>query len=85
MPLSISQVRTPAEIEAVQELLREYTAWAFTLEADSDRAPTFHKLDEELATLPGVYAPPSGRLLLAVHDGTPAGCFALRREDATTG
>lgn len=39
---------------------------------------------EELATLPGVYAPPTGRLLLARQDGQPAGCICLKGHDATT-
>jgi len=38
--------------------------------------------EEELATLPGAYSPPSGRLLLATHDAEPAGCVALRPIDA---
>ena len=32
----------------------------------------------ELATLPGAYAPPRGRLLLAGEPGTAFGCIALR-------
>ena len=38
----------------------------------------FNSLQPELASLPGLYAPPSGRLLLAVCDGTVAGVVAMR-------
>jgi ribosomal protein S18 acetylase RimI-like enzyme len=38
--------------------------------------------EEELATLPGKYAPPGGQLFLATVDGAPAGCVALREIDA---
>jgi ribosomal protein S18 acetylase RimI-like enzyme len=38
----------------------------------------FQGFEEELATLPGNYAPPSGRLLLAIHGDNLAGCVALR-------
>jgi putative acetyltransferase len=38
----------------------------------------FQDFQEELATLPGSYAPPDGRLLLAFHNDQPAGCVALR-------
>jgi len=39
------------------------------------------KFDQEIETLPSRYAPPRGRLLIAVLDGRPAGCIALRPLD----
>jgi hypothetical protein len=56
--ITISQVKTAAQIAAAQELIREFTTWALTLAAGSDQAPTFQGLEAELATLPGIYAPP---------------------------
>jgi len=82
--LTISQVYSEAQIIAVRELLREYTAWVFTLAPDSNKAPTFEGLDDELATLPGVYKPPAGCLLLAMWNEQPAGCVSLKGHDAAT-
>lgn len=82
--LRISQVSSDSEIAAAGELIREYTAWATSLQASSFEAPPFKDLESELATLPGIYGPPSGRLLLAMWDEQPAGCVAFFEHDART-
>lgn len=38
----------------------------------------YQGFDEELATLPGKYARPDGRILLAMIGGEPVGCVAMR-------
>lgn len=67
----IAPASGPADIAAARELFREY---ADRLGVDL----CFQGFESELATLPGRYAPPSGRLLLAWHEDVPAGCVALR-------
>jgi ribosomal protein S18 acetylase RimI-like enzyme len=64
------------EIEAVREIFREY---AHSLGIDL----CFQNFEEELAQLPGDYAAPRGRLILAMVDGAVAGCCALRPIDGT--
>ena len=81
----IDQVETPEQIVAVQDLLREYMAWSDTLTSNSNRdAPTFAGFEEEFASLPGVYSPPRGRLLIATLDGKAAATVALKPHDAQT-
>ncbi len=40
--------------------------------------PCFQSFDQEIASLPGSYAPPGGKLLLAKVVGQPVGCIGLR-------
>lgn len=70
--LSIDEVRSSDELLQTRSLFEEYAA---ALEVDLG----FQGFEEELATLPGSYARPEGRLLLASCDGQVAGCVALRR------
>lgn len=68
--LNISQASTSEEIAAVRALMFEYHA---LLGVDL----SFQSFDAEVRDLPGSYAPPRGRLLLATHDGSAVGCVAL--------
>jgi hypothetical protein len=75
--LTVHQAESPGQIVNVQELMREYLGWVFTLGPDADRVTTFQGWEAELATLPGIYTPPQGRLLLATFDDQPAGWLPL--------
>ncbi len=70
----IRAAATPDDIAAARALFLEYAKW---LNVDL----CFQGFDKELATLPGAYAPPHGRLLLAVGPDGPMGCIALRPLD----
>jgi len=61
-------------MDAVRAIFQEY---ADSLDVDL----AFQNFAEELAELPGEYAPPRGLLLLAEVDGSIAGCCALRPVD----
>ena len=74
MVMNFIQAHTFEEIEQARQLFREYSAW---LQIDL----CFQGFEEELAELPGDYASPGGRLLLAYDDGELAGCVALRKID----
>lgn len=83
--IDIVQAESTAGVSSAAELIREYTTWAMTLHTDSADAPTFQGLEAELQTLPGIYAPPAGRILLALVDGNPAGCVCLKPLSETDG
>ena len=58
-------------MDEVRAIFREYAAW---LGVDL----CFQGFERELAELPGCYAPPGGRILLARDGAAVAGCVALR-------
>lgn len=69
---SLAQAETPPQISQARELFLEYAeSLGFSL--------CFQNFDKELATLPGDYAPPHGRLLLAEYEGQLAACVALHK------
>jgi putative acetyltransferase len=67
----IIEAKTPEQIAETRKLFREYESWL-------GMSLCFQGFEEELATLPGKYAPPNGKLLLAYSDDRLAGCIALR-------
>jgi putative acetyltransferase len=67
----IRAAATTNDLEEARALFREYAAW---LAVDL----CFQGFSEELATLPGAYAPPRGMLLLAGPAAATLGCIALR-------
>lgn len=69
--IHIISVDRPESIALVRELFAEYAA---SLNIDL----CFQNFEEELAALPGEYRAPRGVLLLALVDGAPAGCVAMR-------
>jgi putative acetyltransferase len=70
--IDLLQAVLPEDIEHARSLFLEYGgSLGFSL--------CFQSFDQELKDLPGAYAPPSGRLLLARCNGHTAGCIALRR------
>jgi ribosomal protein S18 acetylase RimI-like enzyme len=72
--LQALQVESPEQIAAIRELFLEYAqSLGFSL--------CFQSFDKELAELPGNYAAPEGRLLLATCEGQSAGCVALHKLD----
>jgi putative acetyltransferase len=70
-PMEIIMASAPPDIERARGLFREYET---SLGVDL----CFQGFEQELAGLPGAYAAPRGRLLLAVEGGRAAGCVALR-------
>jgi len=70
--LTIVPVESAEQLNTVRKLLLEY--W------ENRKLEMYvFNFDQELAGLPGAYAPPAGRLFLAQWENEPAGCVALRK------
>lgn len=70
----IIHAKSQEQIELTRQLFLEYAeSLGFDL--------CFQNFDKELANLPGEYAQPTGRLLLAVNGSASIGCVALRKFD----
>ena len=69
--VEIFPANSAAHVEMIRGLFQEYAqSLGFSLD--------FQGFGRELAELPGMYAPPRGRLLLASVDAESAGCVGLR-------
>lgn len=70
--MRIVQANSQDDIEHARTLFQEY-------QAGLGISLCFQNFDQELKSLPGDYAPPDGRLLLATENDQIAGCIALRK------
>ncbi len=72
--VNIVQAESVSQIDDARTIFREYEAWI-------DLDLCFQGFAAELTSLPGKYAEPYGRLLLAYVDDRLAGCIAMRKLD----
>ena len=74
--MRIVEANTHEDVDHARTLFKEYeTGLGISL--------CFQNFDHELKNLPGDYAPPDGRLLLAKDDDDQiAGCIAMRKHNA---
>ena len=72
--MEIAEAQFPQQLDEVRAIFRAYAA---SLDIDL----SFQDFEAELAALPGKYAAPRGRVLLARTDGVVIGCVALRPLD----
>lgn len=76
--LKITQAVSRNDVATVRDLFLEYQK---LLGVDL----CFQGFEAEVNGLPGGYAPPDGRLLLATHGDVPIGCVALHRSGGSRG
>lgn len=85
--LKIVPTETETQYQQARELLAEYIAWDATqlgqLGLDTQAALDFYFASGK-EDLPGVYAPPDGRMFLATYSAKTAGCGAFHRMTADT-
>ncbi len=72
--MDIIPAETPEHLDHIRNLFGEYEQF---LGVDL----CFQEFEAELASLPGKYAPPDGRVVLATEGGEAAGCVAIRKLD----
>ena len=76
--IEIIDVQTAPELMQVKDLFRAYFQF---LAQEDDLEISDQDIEGELATLPGKFAPPGGRLIMAVTSEQAMGCAALHRID----
>lgn len=76
--IKIIEVQTLSELNQIKDLFREYYQF---LARDHGLDISYQGIEEELASLPSKYAPPRGRMIMAVTSEQPIGCAALRPID----
>jgi ribosomal protein S18 acetylase RimI-like enzyme len=73
-PSAAVAIRPAAGVQDVETVRALFVEYAQSLDFDL----CFQGFEQELAALPGAYAPPKGRILLAESEGRVLGVIALR-------
>ena len=75
VPVATMQIIEAHSIDRLKTIRQLFTEYVNGLEIEL----CFQNFKQELESLPGKYAPPDGRLLLALQDDQAVGCGALRK------
>jgi GNAT superfamily N-acetyltransferase len=80
--VDIRQAEGEEELDAARTLIRAYIDWQLEMYADFKMVTDviFEQVEPELVALPGPFAPPGGRLLLAHLDGEAVGVATFREK-----
>jgi len=76
--MKIIEVQTTSELQQIKDLFREYYEF---LAHDHGLDISYQGIEDELATMPGKFTAPKGRLIMAFKLEQPIGCAALRPID----
>jgi GNAT superfamily N-acetyltransferase len=83
--IKISDAASEKYLDHVRNLIKAFLKWHLKRHLeDIDLINEYFDpkyFEEELASLPGKYSMPSGKLLLAFYNDQPAGCVALKKID----
>ena len=83
--IKILDATSEEHLDHVRDLINAFLKWHLNRHLeDIDLINEYFDpkdFEEELASLPGKYSMPSGKLLLAFYNDQPAGCVALKKID----
>ena len=86
--IKIIHATNEEHFDLVRNLINAFVKWHLNRHVDDIHFTNKYfnpkDLERELASLPGKYSIPTGRLLLAFYNDQPAGCVALKRIDEHT-
>jgi GNAT superfamily N-acetyltransferase len=86
----LRRVNWSEDLETVRRLLRDYRNWLSEhvetgVPSESVVPAGLARIDQEIATLPGVYGPPRGEIVLAFKHDDLVACGALREFEPKVG
>jgi len=83
--IKILDATSEERLDQVRNLIKTFVKWHLNRHLeDVDLINEYFDpkdFEKELASLPGKYSMPEGRLLLAIYNDQPAGCVALKKID----